>query len=987
MLGWMLGRGDNAPDAADTGGKEKYPQRSKYYHDGWILIISRPDTTIIDQPDTPAPVFAARAFKSALFGTPIRDAQRASRDRAKAAKSAAVTMEQGSDTPLKPQGILLTPGTGTSRRKRVSFNHDLATTKTISPNGEGAAVSKRARLSDVLDKARRKSTTNVSKPTETYIIKDESDDDEWEEEEHDDENGDYCTHDVTLDLNEPHSQSGKYWKEEFEKYHREARAEMEKLLKYKKHLKSYAEEKDLEAIHLTQRLKEEQEKVVAMEKKIAENANQMASKQKGASSSETAELLTTLTKQTALAAQYRHRVQELEAQLEGLLQEREEDDEERERRRLQGTTSPNTARTLLDTQRELRRSRAQLKELDALRSQVSSLKSQLRLAEQRKATDHLIADESTDSSKMRELKAQLRQAREESSNKDDEIRQLKKDFDLFKKESEAHDADAKAVLERAHTKISDLKKELKTLKSGGATDAARPRGWNSRSTGDKATNDEDDEETVPRLPIATNGTRRSIDVADLERPRHLLEAGNAKNRTLRDKYRTDATPNRPRTAAKSKSASETSDDQSNNEKPKWQPFVPRSPRNKTSLNGGTSRRNKTGSDVPASSGEENIALPGMPALVKSMVQPKRSSSIEDTDVQVDLLQDRFARLGGPEVGQDKLKDVSKASNSKRSLPPERRAAALARIEKRMAEKRAHRRDGTDKENLQMALQASEEELQNEIALLESRLNEAKARLGALNPSSASSIPFRPPTSSSSSTHFLLLLSDSALPIGSFAFSSGLESFASHNPRASSFSTFLPLSLSSFASTTLPFVLASHRDPASLESLDDQLDAAVVCTVGRRASVAQGRALLSIWERSFKATLPSSSSSDALILKDFSTLLRRESNKPGGDAPLVSAHLGPLFGVICAIVGLTLRQTAYIFMLSHVRALVSAAVRANMFGPYQAQKLLASENVQAMINAVVEREWDTPVEEAGQSVPIMDLWAGRHELLYSRIFNS
>lgn len=304
--------------------------------------------------------------------------------------------------------------------------------------------------------------------------------------------------------------------------------------------------------------------------------------------------------------------------------------------------------------------------------------------------------------------------------------------------------------------------------------------------------------------------------------------------------------------------------------------------------------------------------------------------------------------------------------------------------------------------------ASQDEIESEIALLESRLHEAKARLSALNPSSTPSIPCKSKThrvhhqpnprqithatkpahplpSPSSSTHFLLLLSDSALPIGSFAFSSGLESFAAHSSRAS-FSTFLPLSLSSFAATTLPFVLAAHRHPASLESLDDQLDAAVVCTVGRRASVAQGRALLSIWERSFKATL-SGSDSDALILKDFSTLLRRESTKSGGDAPLVSAHLGPLFGAICAIVGLTLRQTAYVFMLSHVKALISAAVRANMFGPYQAQKLLASENVQTLINAVVEREWHTPVEEAGQSVPVMDLWVGRHELLYSRIFNS
>lgn len=76
-----------------------------------------------------------------------------------------------------------------------------------------------------------------------------------------------------------------------------------------------------------------------------------------------------------------------------------------------------------------------------------------------------------------------------------------------------------------------------------------------------------------------------------------------------------------------------------------------------------------------------------------------------------------------------------------------------------------------------------------------------------------------------------------------------------------------------------------------------------------------------------------------------------------------------------------------YLLSHVKALVSAAVRAGMFGPYQAQKTLASRTVQEMIAAVVEREWETSVEEAGQSVPVMDLWVGRHEVLYSRIFNS
>ncbi|KAH8898498.1 hypothetical protein GQ53DRAFT_678747 [Thozetella sp. PMI_491] len=310
-----------------------------------------------------------------------------------------------------------------------------------------------------------------------------------------------------------------------------------------------------------------------------------------------------------------------------------------------------------------------------------------------------------------------------------------------------------------------------------------------------------------------------------------------------------------------------------------------------------------------------------------------------------------------------------------------------------------------------------EHAEREVAELERLLQEAKERLrqrkavAQNEPSSASlqqtqALKTRtpsPPREQSflliapltSSNHFLLLLSDSALPLGSFAFSSGLESYLAHNrsrtsSSPASFNIFLPISLSSYASTTLPFALAAHRDPATVADLDDALDAAIVCTVGRRASIAQGRALLSIWERSLVASVPSDT---AKVLKPFSLLLKASSASGGsaphgwGDPPAVSAHLAPLFGAICNLVGLSLAQTAYVFLLGHVKALVSAAVRASMFGPYQAQKVLASGLVKDLINAMVEREWETRVEEAGQSIPVMDLWIGRHEVLYSRIFNS
>ncbi|PQE12038.1 urease protein [Rutstroemia sp. NJR-2017a BVV2] len=297
------------------------------------------------------------------------------------------------------------------------------------------------------------------------------------------------------------------------------------------------------------------------------------------------------------------------------------------------------------------------------------------------------------------------------------------------------------------------------------------------------------------------------------------------------------------------------------------------------------------------------------------------------------------------------------------------------------------------------------DLEDEVEELEKKLKAAKARLLAAQPNSPSSPAYlpnigvdigngisngtlsRPPISQ----HFLLLLSDSALPLGSFAFSSGLESYLAHTKSISrpSFPDFLDFSLSSYASSTLPFVLGAHRNPLDLVSLDDALDAAIMCTVGRRASIAQGRALLSIWDRSFSSALPAGVEPVIVeTLKEFSLLLKSSSSVvTPGEIPPASAHLAPLFGAIAAILGMSLQQTAYVFMLSHVKALLSAAVRASMFGPYHAQKVLASAEVQRGIGECIEREWDTKVEDAGQSVPVMDLWIGRHEMLYSRIFNS
>lgn len=312
-------------------------------------------------------------------------------------------------------------------------------------------------------------------------------------------------------------------------------------------------------------------------------------------------------------------------------------------------------------------------------------------------------------------------------------------------------------------------------------------------------------------------------------------------------------------------------------------------------------------------------------------------------------------------------------------------------------------------------------LHQEIADLELRLQHARSQLkvDALSSSSSSSIsrasPTPPPSCSprtpdagtslastpspspltdtpAPALHTLLLLADSALPLGSFAFSSGLESYLGHHRPATpatsqvpAFHHFLHLSLHALASTALPYLLAAYRCPHLIDDLDNDFDASTPCTVARRASIAQGRALLAVWDRSFRPAHQASSLADAVdALARFQASLRAATS---ATALPPNAHFAPLWGLLTRILGVDLHDAAYLFLFLHARTVTSAAVRASVLGPYQAQAVLADVKLRERVGGLVRVLWDTPVADAGQNVPVMDLWVGRHEKLYSRIFNS
>lgn len=286
----------------------------------------------------------------------------------------------------------------------------------------------------------------------------------------------------------------------------------------------------------------------------------------------------------------------------------------------------------------------------------------------------------------------------------------------------------------------------------------------------------------------------------------------------------------------------------------------------------------------------------------------------------------------------------------------------------------------------MSTHTEVETLKHEVARLESQLLATQVELASITDSKAP-----PHNDNVLPSHPLLLLSDSALPLGSFAFSSGLESYlAHHNTQAKNretvFPHFLTLTLTSLATTTLPYLLAAYKTPLRLQELDETLDACTLCPVARRASVAQGKALLTLWERALKGEAVESAAKNAL--EAFSGDLKRAPTLPGKDVAIeLSGHFAPVWAAVTSAVGVTLRESAYTFLFSHAKAVVSAAVRASVMGPYAAQGVLASVWLRGVIERTMSDCWEMKIKDAGQGVPMCDLWVGRHELLYSRIFNS
>ncbi|KAF2184717.1 hypothetical protein K469DRAFT_633473 [Zopfia rhizophila CBS 207.26] len=249
------------------------------------------DTTFVEPPETPAPTFAVRAFKQAIFGTPAPEesnetakklVKRVKLDEvnSKATEFPAQKENDPPSSPTKPNGILVTPGTGTKGKKTVSFgahvvdNEGKRSTYTgksgipndcpgkfPSPWAPGTELKESAEKDKDKDKMPRTKLTaalydarssSQLQPGQKPKAKDDSD--------------------ITIDLSAPRSESGKYWKEQYESYADKSEKEVKKLVAKQQVAKNFAKKKDGEATELATRLAEERKRFRMRERELEDQS-------------------------------------------------------------------------------------------------------------------------------------------------------------------------------------------------------------------------------------------------------------------------------------------------------------------------------------------------------------------------------------------------------------------------------------------------------------------------------------------------------------------------------------------------------------------------------------------------------------------------------------------------------------------------------------------------------------------------------------------
>jgi urease accessory protein len=208
------------------------------------------------------------------------------------------------------------------------------------------------------------------------------------------------------------------------------------------------------------------------------------------------------------------------------------------------------------------------------------------------------------------------------------------------------------------------------------------------------------------------------------------------------------------------------------------------------------------------------------------------------------------------------------------------------------------------------------------------------------------------------------LADSAFPAGSFGHSNGLEAAwqLGEIPSRAAFENYLLAMLQQLSRAALPFVLETHRAPDLFAQIDDHCDLFLSNHVANRGSRQLGKSFLVAAEQSF-------------------------SSKAMTDLRSVCAigHFAPVFGFVARLLEVNSKSAAQLFVFIQLRGAIASAVRLGIIGPLEGQRL--QFKLGPIADEVTLGSLEFKLDDVAHTAPLLDLWQGAHDRLYSRLFQT
>jgi urease accessory protein len=222
---------------------------------------------------------------------------------------------------------------------------------------------------------------------------------------------------------------------------------------------------------------------------------------------------------------------------------------------------------------------------------------------------------------------------------------------------------------------------------------------------------------------------------------------------------------------------------------------------------------------------------------------------------------------------------------------------------------------------------------------------------------------------------ILHLADSALPVGGFAYSYGLESAVRHGLLSDreSTSAYLHTFAQQVISFDFPFVCSAHGlaadglDKALLSILLNDYEAMLLNVPVQKAGMVLGKN----WMRLMQQL--SGASEEIKKLEDHLA------------AHQLKCHFPVIFGIASQLAGLDLKQTLSLYFYMTLRDQISALIRLGAAGPSWAHAELS--HLLTQFSKTIENFGSVPYEQATKTAYLLEITQLSHERVYSKLFQN